>query len=31
LAVQPESAVQSQPPPLTPVHQSATHQQVSSF
>nr|XP_016933940.1 nucleosome-remodeling factor subunit NURF301 isoform X2 [Drosophila suzukii] len=28
LAVQPESAVQSQPPPLTPVHQSATHQQV---
>ncbi|XP_050741914.1 nucleosome-remodeling factor subunit NURF301 isoform X2 [Drosophila biarmipes] len=28
LAVQPESAVQSQPPPLTPVHQSSTHQQV---
>ncbi|XP_043650026.1 nucleosome-remodeling factor subunit NURF301 isoform X4 [Drosophila teissieri] len=29
LAVQPENAVQSQPPPLTPVHQSATHQQVA--
>ncbi|XP_016975852.1 nucleosome-remodeling factor subunit NURF301 isoform X2 [Drosophila rhopaloa] len=28
LAVQPEIAAQSQPPPLTPVHQSATHQQV---
>ncbi|KAH8303808.1 hypothetical protein KR018_008184 [Drosophila ironensis] len=29
LAVQPETtATQSQPPPLTPVHQSATHQQV---
>ncbi|XP_039149359.1 nucleosome-remodeling factor subunit NURF301 isoform X2 [Drosophila simulans] len=28
LAVQPENAVQSQPPPLTPVHQSAAHQQV---
>ncbi|XP_017127520.1 nucleosome-remodeling factor subunit NURF301 isoform X2 [Drosophila elegans] len=28
LAVQPETSVQSQPPPLTPVHQSATHQQV---
>ncbi|KAH8380095.1 hypothetical protein KR009_008904 [Drosophila setifemur] len=28
LAVQPETTVQSQPPPLTPVHQSATHQQV---
>ncbi|XP_030386178.1 nucleosome-remodeling factor subunit NURF301 isoform X2 [Scaptodrosophila lebanonensis] len=27
LAVQPETASQSQPPPLTPVHQSATHQQ----
>ncbi|KAH8234941.1 hypothetical protein KR032_005873 [Drosophila birchii] len=29
LAVQPETAVQSQPPPLTPVHQSATHQQIT--
>ncbi|XP_041673909.1 nucleosome-remodeling factor subunit NURF301 isoform X2 [Drosophila eugracilis] len=28
LAVQPETTAQSQPPPLTPVHQSATHQQV---
>ncbi|XP_070135859.1 nucleosome-remodeling factor subunit NURF301 isoform X3 [Drosophila bipectinata] len=28
LAVQPETSNQSQPPPLTPVHQSATHQQV---
>nr|XP_016933941.1 nucleosome-remodeling factor subunit NURF301 isoform X3 [Drosophila suzukii] len=31
LAVQPESAVQSQPPPLTPVHQSATHQQTNNI
>ncbi|KAH8408542.1 hypothetical protein KR215_007131 [Drosophila sulfurigaster] len=31
LAVQPETAAQSsQPPPLTPVHQSATHQQVTA-
>ncbi|XP_022221729.2 nucleosome-remodeling factor subunit NURF301 isoform X3 [Drosophila obscura] len=28
LAVQPETTAQSQPPPLTPVHQSTTHQQV---
>ncbi|KPU77735.1 uncharacterized protein Dana_GF24755, isoform B [Drosophila ananassae] len=28
LAVQPETTNQSQPPPLTPVHQSAAHQQV---
>ncbi|SPP86933.1 nucleosome-remodeling factor subunit NURF301 isoform X1 [Drosophila guanche] len=27
LAVQPEATAQSQPPPLTPVHQSTTHQQ----
>ncbi|XP_002092980.3 nucleosome-remodeling factor subunit NURF301 isoform X2 [Drosophila yakuba] len=31
LAVQPENAVQSQPPPLTPVHQSATHQQTNNI
>ncbi|EDW49898.1 GM14290 [Drosophila sechellia] len=31
LAVQPENAVQSQPPPLTPVHQSAAHQQTNNI
>ncbi|XP_017842948.1 nucleosome-remodeling factor subunit NURF301 isoform X2 [Drosophila busckii] len=32
LAVQPEQPVaQSQPPPLTPVHQSSTHQQVGGI